>query len=100
MEGNNSELETLFQELDDFENHALGAVVGAFLGDSIGSFVEFSSHVSLEKAQESYDMPGGGPFRLAPGQVTDDSELALCLAHGLVEGKGTLSLDRIAKYYR
>jgi len=29
-------------------------------------------------------MPGGGPFKLAPGQITDDSELALCLGKGLV----------------
>ncbi len=44
-------------------------------------------------------MPGGGPFKLKPGQVTDDSELALCLAKGLAEGHGIFSLDRIAKYY-
>ena len=31
-------------------------------------------------------MPGGGPFRLAPGQITDDSELAMCLMWGLIEG--------------
>lgn len=45
-------------------------------------------------------MPGGGPFLLSPGQVTDDSELALCLAHGISLGDGILSLDRISYYYR
>ena len=29
-------------------------------------------------------MPGGGAFGVGPGQITDDSELALCLAHALV----------------
>ena len=31
-------------------------------------------------------MPGGGPFKLAPGQITDDSELAMCLMWGLTYG--------------
>ncbi|KAL3141635.1 hypothetical protein ABBQ32_004868 [Trebouxia sp. C0010 RCD-2024] len=29
-------------------------------------------------------MPGGGILGVGPGQITDDSELALCLAHALV----------------
>lgn len=29
-------------------------------------------------------MPGGGVLRVGAGQITDDSELALCLAHALV----------------
>jgi ADP-ribosylglycohydrolase len=33
------------------------------------------------------------------GQVTDDSELALCLADGLINGNGKLHLDMIAKVY-
>ncbi len=31
-------------------------------------------------------MPGGGPFELGPGQITDDSEMAMCLMWGLIEG--------------
>ena len=31
-------------------------------------------------------MPGGGPFGLSSGQITDDSELAMCLMWGLIEG--------------
>lgn len=30
-------------------------------------------------------MPGGGYHKVAAGQITDDSELALCLLKGLVE---------------
>ena len=36
---------------------------------------------------------------LAPGQITDDSELAMCLMHGLTEGKGKLDPKAIVKYY-
>jgi ADP-ribosylglycohydrolase len=44
-------------------------------------------------------MNGGGPFNLAPGQVTDDSELAMMLLNGLVAGQGSLDTFKICKYY-
>ena len=44
-------------------------------------------------------MEGGGCWALAPGQITDDSELAMCLMHGLVEGNGKLNTANIVKYY-
>lgn len=31
-------------------------------------------------------MQGGGTFGLIPAQVTDDSEIAIAMAYGLVEG--------------
>lgn len=82
-----------------FEDLAKGALYGAFCGDAIGSYVEFQSTVSPKQVDAALLVPGGGPFKLAKGQITDDSELALCLGHGLVEGKGTLNLNSIAKYY-
>lgn len=33
-------------------------------------------------------MVGGGPFGLEPGQWTDDTSMALCLAASLVERGG------------
>ena len=72
--------------LTDFEDRAFGSVVGAFIGDSIGSFTEFRSIVPEEIAEQALTMPGGGPFNVSPGQVTDDSELALSLARGIVDG--------------
>ena len=44
-------------------------------------------------------MEGGGTWNLAPGQITDDSELAMCLMRGLVEGKGKLNTGCIVKNY-
>ena len=44
-------------------------------------------------------MPGGGCWNLTPGQVTDDSELAMCQLRGLVAGKGKFDLFHIALYY-
>lgn len=45
-------------------------------------------------------MPGGGPHHCAPGQFTDDSELAMCLLQALANGqKGVLLKDDVAKMY-
>ena len=50
-------------------------------------------------------MPGGGPFMVDAGQFTDDSELSMCLMHGLINGttsdqnQRTLDLNSIAEYY-
>jgi len=84
---------------DVFSNLAFGCVLGAMCGDAIGVPVEFQTVVSIAKAEKCLTLPGGGPFGLGPGQVTDDSELALCLAEGLVRGKGVLDLDRIGEMY-
>ncbi len=48
--------------------------------------------VTLEfQARDTYkpltDMAGGGPFSLAPGQWTDDTSMALCLADSLLDKK-------------
>jgi len=44
-------------------------------------------------------MPGDGTWHLRPGQVTDDSELAMCLLHGLLAGHGKLDPFHHALYY-
>ena len=55
-------------------------------------------------------MDGGGPFKLAAGQITDDSELAMMMMHGLLdesfpkgmekeEDRNYLVLDNIALFY-
>lgn len=45
-------------------------------------------------------MVGGGPFRLAPGQWTDDTSMALCLAASLVECNGFDPADQMERYCR
>jgi len=66
---------------------SLGSMLGAFIGDSIGSFREFiQGDCAYDMLEMAMKMPGGGPWRLRPGQVTDDSELAMCQLHGLLLG--------------
>ena len=44
-------------------------------------------------------MEGGGSYNVAPGQITDDSELAMCLMRGIIDGKGKFNTAHIVKYY-
>lgn len=71
--------------VDTFEERAFGCVFGAFAADSCGSFLEFNKFPCDDKtAEECMSMPGGGYHKVAPGQITDDSELALSLMRGIV----------------
>ena len=60
------------------KDRAEGSILGAFFADSIGSALEFKETADQTEADFAMTMPGmTGPWRLAPGQVTDDSELAM-----------------------
>lgn len=64
------------------QNRFHGCLLGLAAGDAIGTTVEFKSRGSFSPVA---DMVGGGPFRLKPGQWTDDTSMALCLADKLRE---------------
>ncbi len=59
-----------------------GALIGLAVGDALGTTLEFKARGSFEPIK---DMVGGGPFALKPGQWTDDTSMALCLAESLIE---------------
>jgi len=62
-----------------------GALLGLAAGDAVGTTLEFREPGSFTPIN---DMVGGGPFGLAPGEWTDDTSMALCLAESLVECSG------------
>ena len=77
-----------------FEDRAFACIVGAFVGDACETVFEFQKEVIDEKRMaECMQMNGGGPFELYGGQVTDDSELAMCLLHGLISDKIPENVD-------
>jgi ADP-ribosyl-[dinitrogen reductase] hydrolase len=45
-------------------------------------------------------MVGGGKFRLAPGEWTDDTSMALCLADSLLDCNGFDPVDQMERYWR
>jgi ADP-ribosyl-[dinitrogen reductase] hydrolase len=72
-----------------------GALLGLACGDAVGSTVEFKPRGSFPPLT---DMVGGGPFKLKPGQWTDDTAMALCLAASLIECKGFDARDQMDRY--
>lgn len=74
-----------------------GCLLGLAVGDAVGTTVEFHPPGSFEPLT---DMVGGGPFRLLPGQWTDDTSMALCLATSLVECNGFDARDQMERYCR
>lgn len=72
-----------------------GALVGLAAGDAVGTTVEFQARGTFAPLT---DMVGGGPFRLQPGQWTDDTSMALCLAESLIARGGFDAHDQMARY--
>lgn len=66
------------------EKRAYGAVLGAFVGDASGAPLEFLEQRDMKHLIDAaLSFCGGGRLKVGPGQVTDDSEMAMCLLHAL-----------------
>lgn len=74
-----------------------GSLLGLATGDALGTALEFKEPGSFAPIT---DMVGGGPFGLEPGQWTDDTSMALCLAESLIERRGFDPVDQLEKYLR
>ncbi|MDP1979112.1 ADP-ribosylglycohydrolase family protein [Undibacterium sp.] len=73
----------------------LGALAGLACGDAVGTTVEFSARGSFTPVT---DMVGRGPFGLMPGEWTDDTSMALCLAESLLTKDGFDAKDQMGRY--
>ncbi|HEY5975098.1 MAG TPA: ADP-ribosylglycohydrolase family protein, partial [Geobacteraceae bacterium] len=70
-------------------SRARAALLGMAIGDALGAPVEFMTAGEIKtKYGVLREMVGGGWLRLKPGQVTDDTEMALCIARALVASNG------------
>jgi ADP-ribosyl-[dinitrogen reductase] hydrolase len=74
-----------------------GALLGLAVGDALGTTLEFCPP---EQVIPIADVVGGGPFNLAPGEWTDDTSMALCLAESLLECRGFDPADQMRRYLR
>lgn len=72
-----------------------GCLLGLAVGDAIGTTLEFHGPGTFEPID---DMIGGGPFGLKPGQWTDDTSMALCLAESLIEKIRFDPVDQLERY--
>lgn len=85
--------------LEEINDRARAAFIGMAIGDALGATVEF---MTVPEIQAKYgvfkEITGGGWLRLKPGQVTDDTEMALCIARAILEAQGW-SLEVIAQHF-
>ncbi|VFU08803.1 ADP-ribosylglycohydrolase family protein [Methylocella tundrae] len=76
-------------------DRALGALLGLAVGDALGAALEFSKRDSHPEVR---DIIGGGPFNLKPGEWTDDTSMALCLADSLIARRTFDPLDLMRRF--
>jgi len=72
-----------------------GCLLGLAAGDALGTTLEFKPPGTFTLHT---DIIGGGPFKLKPGQWTDDTSLALCLAESLIECQKLDPVDQLERY--
>jgi ADP-ribosylglycohydrolase len=87
------------QKAQNLYDAAFGCLLGACVGDAAGARLELIGRKpTFDEVQHAMTMPGGGVWNVAPGQITDDGELTLCLAQALC-GNAQFPLEQIARNY-
>jgi len=80
----------------------VGPLLGMAVGDALGTTYEFEridqpDYPSLATGPAT-DIVGGGPFDLKAGQITDDTQMAVCIARSLTEKRAIDMLDIATRY--
>lgn len=71
------------------EKRANGCLLGLACGDALGRPVEFKRAEEIESQHgDVTEMLGHGTHGQPPGTITDDTEMALCIAESLVDRRG------------
>lgn len=83
------------QSENAIRERAIGSLLGLAVGDALGTPLEFSARDSRERLT---GIIGGGPFRLEPGQWTDDTSMALALADSLISCDGVDEQDLMTRF--
>lgn len=74
-----------------------GCLQGQAAGDALGTTVEFQAPGTFKPLT---DIVGGGVFGLQPGQWTDDTSMALCLAESLLAVQAFDPADQMQRYVK
>ncbi len=81
-----------------------GAVIGSAVGDALGAPFEFQpagtygSRFPIEARGLRTEMCGGGSLGWAPGEFTDDTQMALLVASSLIECEGLDEADMFERF--
>jgi len=72
---------------------AIAAYLGLAVGDALGATVEFMTPTEIRHHHGIHrEISGGGWLRLRPGQVTDDTSMALALGNAILAHRGVNAL--------
>ncbi|HEX9244307.1 MAG TPA: ADP-ribosyl-[dinitrogen reductase] hydrolase [Anaeromyxobacter sp.] len=86
-------------DLADVRSRARAAFLGLALGDALGATVEFLTPAEIRAAHGVHrEIIGGGWLHLRPGRVTDDTEMALCIARA-IDAAGGWDLRGVAERF-
>jgi len=70
----------------DIRDKITGALYGVATGDALGAPLEFMSKEEIaRKHGRVTEMIGGGWLNVLPGEITDDTQMTLAVAEGIVE---------------
>ena len=76
-----------------------GVLLASAVGDALGATLEFMDRAAIHAAHgELRDIVGGGWLHVAPGEITDDTQMALCIAHSIAERGGWAPDDVAARF--
>ncbi|KAL4499164.1 hypothetical protein ABPG72_006750 [Tetrahymena utriculariae] len=97
----NQLLEEFLKNRSKQDQRALCCLLGAYCGDNLGNYNEFSHSIDDEDLNNAMEMPGQGAHNLIPGQSTDDTELATSLGYALIENPdpNVFDCNLFSKYY-
>lgn len=80
----------------DHKRSIAASLIAFSCGDALGASTEFMAPELIKASIGIHrDITGGGWLELEPGEVTDDTEMTLCVARSLVEWQG-FNLKNIA----
>src|ERR687891_410689 len=88
----------------DRSHRVAGALVGSAVGDALGAPFEFgppgrfSARFPQPARGAHTEMCGGGSLGWAPGEFTDDTQMALLVATSLVERGGLDEADLFGRF--
>ena len=69
------------------ESRIRGSLLGFAIGDAMGATTEFMNPREIQKKYRVLmDIRGGGWLNLEPGQVTDDTQMMLCVFNAIKQG--------------
>ena len=72
--------------MKDLRIRIAGALYGVAIGDALGAPLEFMSKEEISRKHGRVtEMIGGGWLNVEPGEITDDTQMTLAVAEGIIE---------------